>query len=310
MTMAKETGYPPGKKTRPVRHGHEGRMLVSGKVVCGGRVEAGRRPGACRRVQRGGVGEGRLGRAGELSVRGAAKRDKRSHGTRITTTDLKVPLYPEQTTIPKRRFGERYAEYIRGGQACIAVNSVACEPVSPALERGSIRHFKVKTSAGMLPARTGILRRRSVAGGHGIDLYYRDRLIKAHTRFGIGDRQGVAKARAGYRSTTSRSTFTRRATSQSRASTGRRRTHLGAIPSSGTRSRGRGEARQGRRSTRRPRTTTFWAARPSRRISMPGLGAMRRAGRSTPLRLSTLRRAGAARGSGTAARAAACTPPP
>ena len=220
------------------------------------------------------------------------------------------PLYPEQTTIPKRRFGERYAEYIRGGQACIAVNSVACEPVSPALERGSIRHFKVKTSAGMLPARTGILRRRSVAGGHGIDLYYRDRLIKAHTRFGIGDRQGVAKARAGYRSTTSRSTFTRRATSQSRASTGRRRTHLGAIPSSGTRSRGRGEARQGRRSTRRPRTTTFWAARPSRRISMPGLGAMRRAGRSTPLRLSTLRRAGAARGSGTAARAAACTPPP
>lgn len=122
-----------------------------------------------------------------------AKIDKRAHGTSIEISKLKVPLYQEQTTIFKKRFGERYAEYMRDKQAAITINSVSCAPVSPVLEKGSAKHFKVKTSAGMLPAQIGLLLRRSVVGSYGIDLYYKGRLIKAHTRFGIRDHPEVAK---------------------------------------------------------------------------------------------------------------------
>ena len=193
MTIAKETDYPPGKRLGLFGLGMKAACSFLGRAFT---VSTSRQGADLEHGVKYDEGEWeKSASAGwkNFPYTTRAKRDKRGHGTSITVTNLKVPLYPEQTTIFKKRFGERYAEYIKNGQACIGINTVTCEPVSPALERGSARHFKVKTSAGMLPAHIGILRRRSVAGSYGIDLYCGDRLIKAHTKFGIGDRQGAAK---------------------------------------------------------------------------------------------------------------------
>lgn len=113
------------------------------------------------------------------------KEDKGGHGTAITITKAKVPLYAEQTTKFKRRFGERYAAYLKQRQAKITINTIACKPVSPRLARNTTRRFRVDTPAGPIRAWAGLLQRRSVAGSCGISLHCKDRLIKAHTRFGI-----------------------------------------------------------------------------------------------------------------------------
>ena len=125
------------------------------------------------------------------------KEDKASHGTTITITKAKIPLYAEQTTKFKKRFGERYAAYLKQKQAKITINSVACKPVSPQLARNTTRRFRVDTPAGPIKAWAGLLQRRSVAGSCGISLYCKDRLIKTHTRFGIMDCSQIAKVVGG-----------------------------------------------------------------------------------------------------------------
>ena len=121
------------------------------------------------------------------------KDDRQEHGTTITISDLKVPLYAEQTTIFKKRLGERYATHIRQKQARILVNQGECDPVAPQLAKGTMKRFTVETSVGAIPAWIGLLQRRSVVGSHGIDLYYKDRLIRAHTRFGMRDHPETAR---------------------------------------------------------------------------------------------------------------------
>ena len=125
------------------------------------------------------------------------KEDKGSHGTTITITKTKIPLYAEQTTKFKKRFGERYAAHLKQKQAKITINSVDCKPVSPQLAKNTTRRFKVDTSAGPIKAWVGLLQRRSVVGDYGISLYYRDRVIKMHTRFGIRDHPQIAKVVGG-----------------------------------------------------------------------------------------------------------------
>ena len=121
------------------------------------------------------------------------KPDPAVHGTRIRIGKLRVPTYAEQTTVFKKRLGERYAEYIRQGQAKIRINSVTCEAVSHRLADGSVREFEVETSAGPVPAWIGMLERRSVVGSYGIDLYYRNRLIRMHSKFGIRNHPDMAR---------------------------------------------------------------------------------------------------------------------
>lgn len=121
------------------------------------------------------------------------KQDPAAHGTRVHIGKLRVPVYAEQTTIFKKRLGERYAEYLRQGQADISINSVACEPVSHKLADDSVREFEIETSVGPVPAWIGMLERRSVVGSYGIDLYYRNRLIKSHTKFGIRTHPDMAR---------------------------------------------------------------------------------------------------------------------
>ena len=121
------------------------------------------------------------------------KRDAGTHGTSIRIGRLRVPVYAEQTTVFKKRLGERYAEYVRQGQAEIHINSVMCDPVSHKLADGSVREFEVETSTGPVPAWIGMLERRSVVGSYGIDLYYKNRLIKMHSKFGIRNHPDMAR---------------------------------------------------------------------------------------------------------------------
>ena len=193
MTLARETDYPRGKQL--------GMFGLGMKTACsflGGSfaIATSRQGSDLEYVVE--YDEDRWERSGSAGWKNfpyasRPKPDRRGHGTAITVSKVKIPLYAEQTTIFKKRLGERYAEYIKQGQARILVNRVECDPVSPPLAENSTRRFTIETSAGSIPAWIGLLRRRSVVGSYGIDLHYKNRLIKMHTRFGIRDHPEVAK---------------------------------------------------------------------------------------------------------------------
>ena len=197
MTLARETDYPRGKQL--------GMFGLGMKTACsflGGSfaIATSRQGSDLEYVVE--YDEDRWERSGSAGWKNfpyasRPKPDRRGHGTAITVSKVKIPLYAEQTTIFKKRLGERYAEYIKQGQARILVNRVECDPVSPPLAENSTRRFTIETSAGSIPAWIGLLRRRSVVGSYGIDLHYKNRLIKMHTRFGIRDHPEVAKIMGG-----------------------------------------------------------------------------------------------------------------
>lgn len=193
MTLGRETSYPRGKQLGLFGLGMKTACSFLGRSFT---VATSRRNSDLEYVveydEGGWEGDASIGWE-NFPYAARPKKDRKGHGTAITITDLKVPLYAEQTTIYKRRLGERYAAHIKQGQARISVNQGECDPVSPQLAKGSMRRFTLETPAGAAPAWIGLLRRRSVVGSYGIDLYYKDRLIKAHTRFGIRDHPEVAK---------------------------------------------------------------------------------------------------------------------
>ena len=122
------------------------------------------------------------------------KGDASAHGTSILVSSLRVPLYAGQTTLFKRRLGERHCDYIREGQAKIRINSVECEPAPPPTADGSVGRFELETSSGQAAGWIGLLRRRpsTVAGG-GMSLYRGDRLVEMRSRFGMRGRPGEAR---------------------------------------------------------------------------------------------------------------------
>ena len=124
------------------------------------------------------------------------KGDPSAHGTSILVTGLRVPLYAGQTTLFKRRLGERCCDYIREGQASIRVNSVECPPVPPDTAAWSVRDFELDTPSGRVAGWIGLLARRpaSGGGGGGISLYRGDRLVSMHSPFGIRGRPGADRA--------------------------------------------------------------------------------------------------------------------
>ena len=121
------------------------------------------------------------------------KDDPAEHGTHILVTALKVPLYAEQTTLFKKRLGERHCDYIGEGRATIRINSVDCRPVYPNIADWSVRHFELKVRSGKTDGWIGLMKRRPAAGNRGIDLYHRGRLVQMHSRFGMRDNPSVAK---------------------------------------------------------------------------------------------------------------------
>ena len=65
--------------------------------------------------------------------------DKKSnwHGTKITISRVKVPLYPNQLLNFRKRFGIRYGPYLKSGQIHIWINFHNCQPSLPDLVEGS-----------------------------------------------------------------------------------------------------------------------------------------------------------------------------
>ena len=124
MTVAKETAHPPGKRLGMFGLGMKAACSFLGRSFSIVTSEAGSDTEYL-------VDYDEAEWEGDESVgwknfpyAARRKRDATAHGTRIRIGKLRVPVYAEQTTIFKKRLGERYAEYIREGQAEITINSV------------------------------------------------------------------------------------------------------------------------------------------------------------------------------------------
>ncbi len=116
------------------------------------------------------------------------------HGTKITISKLKVPLYSNQLSNFRKRFAIRYGPYLRDGRARIAVNSKDCRPAEPELEEGTRQDVDVRLpSGGRIAGWVGLLRRRSIKGDYGMHLYRRGRLIRAFDKFGIRSHPEMAR---------------------------------------------------------------------------------------------------------------------
>ena len=116
------------------------------------------------------------------------------HGTKITISKLKVPLYSNQLSNFKKRFAIRYGPYLRDGRARITVNSKDCRPAEPELEEGTRQDVDVRLpSGGRIAGWVGLLRRRSIKGDYGMHLYRRGRLIRAFDKFGIRSHPEMAR---------------------------------------------------------------------------------------------------------------------
>ena len=108
------------------------------------------------------------------------------HGTRITISKVKVPLYPNQLRNFRKRFGIRYGPHLESKRVQILVNSRPCKFSSPELVDGARHPVDIKIPGGnRMVGWVGLLVRRSIKGDYGIHLYRNGRLISAFDKFGI-----------------------------------------------------------------------------------------------------------------------------
>lgn len=121
-------------------------------------------------------------------------KEKDWHGTAITVSKLKVPLYPNQLSNLRKSFGIRYGPYLKDGLVKIEVNSKACKATGPELKKGTKKRISIMLPSGSrITGWIGLLERRSVKGDYGIHLYRRGRLIRAFDKFGIRHHPEVAR---------------------------------------------------------------------------------------------------------------------
>lgn len=116
------------------------------------------------------------------------------HGTEVTITRPRMPLYPSQVGKFRARFGTRYAAYLDGGGVKIRMNTKYCTPVFPDVEPGSRVILSLNLPGGR---RVGgyieLLKIRSIRGHYGMDLYKHGRLIKTYEKFGKLNHPEVAR---------------------------------------------------------------------------------------------------------------------
>ncbi len=116
------------------------------------------------------------------------------HGTTIVICKLKIPLYPNQISGFKKRFGIRYGPYLKSNQVRIRINSRDCIHAAPELKDDTKQEVTVSLPSGhAISGWVGLLERRSIKGDYGIHLYRKGRLIKAYAKFGIRHHPEVAK---------------------------------------------------------------------------------------------------------------------
>ena len=116
------------------------------------------------------------------------------HGTRITISELNVPLYPNQVSKFKESFGIRYFPYLETNQVSIQINTVFCKPEKPNIVEGSRKNIQIKSEFGnKISGYVALLRKRSIKGHYGIHLFRNGRLIKAFAKFGFSAHPENAK---------------------------------------------------------------------------------------------------------------------
>ena len=123
----------------------------------------------------------------EIKTTGPDRGQEDWHGTRVTVDLLNVPLYPNQVSRFRERFGVRYSPYLESGQIVIRVNTVECRPSAPELD-DAYGWSKVDMDldfGNRVRGRLGLLRKRSVGGQYGIHLFKNGRLIRAFEKFGF-----------------------------------------------------------------------------------------------------------------------------
>lgn len=108
------------------------------------------------------------------------------HGTRITVSNLKIPLYPNQVSNFKENFGMRYFPYLETNQALIQINTVYCKPEKPDVVEGSKKNIQILLPSGKtITGYVALLKKRSIKGHYGLNLFRNGRLIKAFEKFGF-----------------------------------------------------------------------------------------------------------------------------
>lgn len=113
-------------------------------------------------------------------------KESKWYGTIIIISKLKVPLYPNQASNFKKRYGVRYGPHLKNNQIRLRINSLECKPIEPTVQRGTKRTISIKLPSGNhLTGWIGLLEKRSIKGDYGIHLYKNGRLIRSYDKFGI-----------------------------------------------------------------------------------------------------------------------------
>lgn len=108
------------------------------------------------------------------------------HGTRITISELNVPLYPNQVSKFKDSFGIRYFPYLNTEQVSIQINTVFCKPEKPDIVEGSKKNIQIELEFGKkIDGYVALLKKRSIKGHYGLHLFRNGRLIKTYEKFGF-----------------------------------------------------------------------------------------------------------------------------
>ncbi|RNJ80141.1 MAG: hypothetical protein D9C04_02575 [Nitrosopumilus sp. B06] len=108
------------------------------------------------------------------------------HGTAIVIDKLKISLYTNQSIKFRKNFGMRYASYIQEKDISIQINTMQCEPIHPEIEPGSKTHIILRLSNGRtIRGYAALMKKRSMRGNYGINLFRHGRLIKPFEKFGI-----------------------------------------------------------------------------------------------------------------------------
>ena len=111
---------------------------------------------------------------------------ERWYGTRITISELNVPLYPNQVSNFKDNFGIRYGPYLQDGQVKIRINTRYCKPAEFDVVPGTRIPVDIRLDFGRrITGHLLLLKKHSVRGQYGINLFQKGRLIKAFEKFGF-----------------------------------------------------------------------------------------------------------------------------
>ena len=108
------------------------------------------------------------------------------HGTIINISELKIRLYPNQVSNFKENFGIRYSPYLETNQVSIHINTVHCKPIKPDIVENSRTKIKLSLPiSGEITGYVALLKKRSISGNYGINLFRNKRLITAFEKFGF-----------------------------------------------------------------------------------------------------------------------------